>query len=166
MREYEQLELDTRSDFQKAIEQLAQDAVQEAHNMVKTSCESSSEAIMPGFVKNRYEAYGIAAEQLIRVGLAAKMVKKDVDGLLETLTDTRKSAVEATSDIYNSTTAAAGILIQAAAIMKRTMDNLYLEESAFTPKHTPLEDLMGGQDFQETEPVDAESAEENEMEEE
>lgn len=165
-REYEQMELDTRSDFQRAIEELATDAVDEAHKLVKISCENSSEAIMPSLVRNRYEAYGIAAEQMIRVSLATKMVKKDVDGLLETLTDTRRSAVEATSSIYNSATAAAGILIQAAAIIKKTMDSLYLEESAFSPKPTPLEEYLDGQDFQEAEPTDAESDTENEMEDE
>lgn len=163
---YEQMEIDTRSDFQRAIEELAADAVSEAHKLVKVSCESSSEAIMPGRVRNRYEAYRIAAEQMIRVNLATKMVKKDVDGLLETLTDTRRSAVEATSSIYNSATAAAGILIQAAAIIKKTMDSLYLEESAFSPKPTPLEEYLDGQDFQEAEPTDAESDTENEMEDE
>ena len=33
-REYEQMELDTRSDFQRAIEELATDAVDEAHKLV------------------------------------------------------------------------------------------------------------------------------------
>ncbi len=163
---YEQMELDTRSDFQRAIAELASDAVDEAHKLVKVSVESSSEAIMPNLVRNRYEAYGIAAEQMIRVNLATKMVKKDVDGLLETLTDPNRSAVEATSSIYNSATAAAGILIQAAAIIKRTMDNLYIEESALGSRPTPIEEYLDSQDFQEAEPVDAESADENEMEEE
>lgn len=159
---YEQMELDTRSDFQRAMEELATEAVDEAHKLVKVSCESSKEAIMPGTVRNRYEAYGIAAEQMIRVSLATKMVKKDVDGLLETLTDMNRSAVEATSSIYNSATAAAGILMQMAAIIKRTMDNLYLEESAFTPTPTPLEEYMDSQDFQEAETTENE----NEMEDE
>lgn len=162
---YEQMEIDTRSDFQRAIEELAADAVSEAHKLVKVSCESSSEAIMPGRVRNRYEAYGIAAEQMIRVSIATKAIKKDVDGLLETLTDPNRSAVEATSSIYNSATAAAGVLIQAAAIIERTMDNLYLEESAFSQRPTPIEEYLDNQDFQEAEPVDAESADENETEE-
>lgn len=166
MERYEQMELDTRSDFQRAITELATDAVDNAHDLVKVSVESSSEAIMPNRVRNRYEAYGIAAEQMIRVSLATKMVKKDVDGLLETLTNPNASAVEATSSIYNSATAAAGTLIQAAAIIKRTMDNLYMEESSFNARPTPLEEYMDNQDFQEAEPVDAESAEENEMEDE
>ena len=84
----------------------------------------------------------------------------------ETLTDPNRSAVEATSSIYNSATAAAGILIQAAAIIKRTMDNLYIEESALGSRPTPIEEYLDSQDFQEAEPVDAESADENEMEEE
>lgn len=161
---YEQMELDTRSDFQRAMEELAAEAVDEAHKLVKVSCESSSESIMPGAVRNRYEAYGIAAEQMIRVSLATKMVKKDVDGLLETLTAPNRSAVEATSSIYNSATAAAGTLMQMAAIIKRTMENLYLGESAFTPTPTPLEEYMDSQDqdFQEAEPTENE----NEMEDE
>lgn len=154
MEKYEQMELDTRSDFQRAIAALTSDAVDEAWKLVGASCTSSSEPIAPSPVRNRYEAYGIAAEQIGRITTATNLIKKDVNGLLETLTDTSRSAVEATSSIYTSMTVAAGVLIQAAAIIKRAMDSLYLEESDIGP--SPLEEWAeSNQDFQEAEPDDA-----------
>ncbi len=159
--EYEQLELDTRSDLEKALSALTVEAVEEALTLIQRNCDTSADNIMPQIVRNRYEAYGVAAEQTVNVDAATKTIKKDVQELLVALSDPNKSAVEATGIIYNSTVIAAEKLIQAAAIMKRTMSHLYTEECADRP--LPLEERAAAQeeDYQETDTPKAELFEEN-----
>ena len=53
--EYEQLELDTRRQLDKAIAQLTEDTVKTAGEMI-TACGEA-----PTAVRNRHEAFGIAA---------------------------------------------------------------------------------------------------------
>lgn len=146
-----QLEIDTRSDFQREIDRLIDTAVQGAYTLVKMSCETATEKIMPYVVHNRHEAYGVAAEQLVKIDFAAKTIKKDVGQLLDTLADPQKSALEATSSIYNTLIAAAAITVQAAAIIKRTTDNLYVEEAEIQAP-TPLEELSV-KDFEDAETI-------------
>ncbi len=152
--EYEQMELDTRSDLEKALSDLTIEAVEDALALINKNCDTSSDNLMPQTVRNRYEAYGVAAEQTTSIDAATKSIKKDVQGLLDTLPDPNKSAVEATGSIYNSTVIAAEKLIQAAAIMKRTMSHLYTEECADRP--TPLEEWAAANEeyYQQTEPLD------------
>ena len=105
-------------------------------------------------VRNRHEAYGIAAEQYSRIAKAVSAIKADTATLLGTLADPNFPAVEATSSIVNSTTAAATVLIWAAAEMRRTLDNLYMAEMEGSDQPTPLEELAGAPNFQEAEAVD------------
>lgn len=59
--EYEQLELDTRRQLDKAIAQLTEDTVKTAGEMI-TACGEA-----PTAVRNRHEAFGIAAERLAKI---------------------------------------------------------------------------------------------------
>ncbi len=158
--EYEQMELDTRSDLEKALADLTTESVEDALTLIQKNCDTSSDNLMPRTVRNRYEAYGVAAEQTVGIDTAVKNIKKDVQGLLDTLPDPNRSAVEATGSIFNSIVAAAEKLIQAAAIMKRTMNHLYTVE---LDKPTPLDEwAASNQDYQETEPLDADESEDEE----
>ena len=153
MREYEQMELDTRKELTKAVASLTVDTIGTVQDMVLRCGEA------PAAVRNRHEAYGIAAEHLAKVTGIVKSIKNDVGTLLGTLSDPNYPAVEATSSIVNSTTEAAAILLIAAAEMKRTLDNLYLAESQGTER-TPMDDYMDGTgDFEEAEPTEADEAE-------
>lgn len=141
--EYEQLELDTRSNLNKALRTVTNDAIATAQEMIlenqrQTALENQT--VMP-FVRNRHEAFGIAAEQLDKISAAIKPIKNDIAGLLRTLPDSNFSAVEATSAIVNSASEAAFVLICAAAEMKRTLDNLYTVELSEAPP--PLEVFAG-----------------------
>ena len=158
--EYEQLEIDTRSELEKALFDLTAESVEDALTLIQKNCDTSSDNLMPQTIINRYEAYGVAAEQTAGIDTAVKTIKKDVQGLLDTLPDPNKSAVEATGSIFNSIVAAAGKLIQAAAIMKRTMNHLYTVE---LDRPTPLDEWAANdQDYQETEPLDADESEDEE----
>lgn len=64
--EYEQLELDTRRQLDKAIAQLTEDTVKTAGEMI-TACGEA-----PTAVRNRHEAFGIAAERLAKIKKAVK----------------------------------------------------------------------------------------------
>ena len=146
--EYEQMELDTRKALDIAIYKVAEDAGATAREMVEAS------QVAPSMVRNRHEAYGIAAEQYARIAKAVSSIKGDTATLLGTLADPNFPAVEATSSIVNSTTAAATVLIWAAAEMRRTLDHLYMAEMEGSDQPTPLEELAGAPNFQEAEAVD------------
>ena len=147
MREYEQMELDTRKELTKAVGSLTVDTIGTVQDMIRRCGEA------PAPVRNRHEAYGIAAEHLAKITDKAKAIKNDVGTLLGTLPDPNYPAVEATSSIVNSVTEAAATLLIAAAEMKRTLDNLYLAESR--EDRTPMEDFIDHTgDFEEAEPAD------------
>lgn len=135
--DYEQMELDTRRELDKAITELADDAVRTVQHMILNCGEA------PQPVHNRHEAYGIAAEQLANISGAIKAIKNDTGTLLGTLGDPNYPAVEATSSIVNSTAHAAFVLLRAAAEMRRTLDNLYMAENR-TAESTPMDDYMEG----------------------
>lgn len=153
MREdYEQMDLDTRKELTRAVTNLTGETIATVRQMISNCGEA------PSAVRNRHEAYGIAAEHLANVTGIVKSIKNDVGTLLGTLSDPNYPAVEATSSIVNSTTEAAAILLIAAAEMKRTLDNLYLAESR--EDRTPMEDYMSGTgDFEEAAPAEAAEAE-------
>ena len=151
--EYEQMELDTRSELTRAVAQLTTETIGTVRDMILRCGEA------PAAVRNRHEAYGIAAEHYAKIAAADKAIKSDCATMLGTLSDPNFPAVEATSSIVNSTTEAAAILLIAAAEMKRTLDNLYLAETR-EPEPTPMEDYINGTgDFEEAEPAMADEAE-------
>ena len=81
----------------------------------------------------------------------ALALKAGVITLLGTLSDPNYNAIDATSSIVNSITDATGVLIRAAAEMKRTLDDLYTAEMNASPGKTPMEALADGDGFQEAE---------------
>lgn len=154
--EYEQLELDTRPALLKAITAVTTDTVETAHEMtVRHNVAAAEEGQhVPGPVRNRHEAYGIAAEQMGKINSAVKAISDDTKKLLGILSDPNRTAVEAVSDIHNSTLAAAVVLVTAAATMERTMQDLYTAET-YDPSPTPMELLAeGGDAFQEAESLE------------
>ena len=151
MREdYEQMALDTRKDLERAVERVTADAI----GIIREMAEDCGER--PGMVRNRHEAYGIAAEQLAAITRAVKAIKDDTGTLLGTLADPNFPALVATSSIVNSTSEAACIILTAAAQMKRTLDNLYMAENAGDDDPTPMEQWVESAAFQEAATNDAE----------
>lgn len=150
---YEQMELDTRTEFVRATEGLAKEAVATVQGMV-ARCQEYSHSP----VRNRHEAYGIAAEQLCRIVAAEKIIKRDVETLLGTLGNPNADALDAVASIVNSATAAVTVQMVAAAEMKRAMEDLYsVEAGTGDNAPTPLEELAAGADFEEA-PADEDAA--------
>lgn len=160
---YEQMELDTRPLLQAAIEDLTESAITSTSQLIKEHHRQVAQETMtaPPYVRNRHEAYGIAAEHLAQITGAVKSIKDDTGSLLGTLADPNFNAIDATSSIVNSTVHAAYVLLVAAAEMRRTLDNLYTVENTGRDETTPLEELAEAA-FQEAKPADTG---ENEMEE-
>ena len=152
---YEQMELDTRPLLQAAIEDLTQSAITNTGQLIKEHHRQVAQETMtaPPYVRNRHEAYGIAAEQLAKITGAVKSIKDDTGALLGTLADPNFNAIDATSSIVNSTTKATYVLLVATAEMKRTLNNLYTAETTGRDEATPLEELAEAA-FEEAEPAD------------
>ena len=153
--DYEQMELDTRPKLVAALQELTEGAIKEAQDMIQESRRqiATENGTTPATVRNRHEAYGIAAAQYARIAKAVSAIKNDTATLLNALPDPNYNAVDATSSIVNSTAAAATVLLHAAAEMKRTLSDLYTAEYS-EPASTPLEDLAAGAEFQDADPVD------------
>ena len=161
--DYEQMVLDTRPDLELAIEAVAGDAITTALALLERHYEIANQrgGSYTGPVRNRHEAYGIAAEQHSRILKSVNTIKGGVSTLLGTLADPNYNAIDATSSIVNSITDATGVLIRAAAEMKRTLDDLYAAEIEAGP--TPMEEWAEGAEFQDAESIGPDN---NEMEDE
>ncbi len=153
--EYEQMELDTRPALLRAITAVTREAVDTARELTIKHNETAAEngQYIPGPVRNRHEAYGIAAEQMGKINSAVKAISDDTKRLLATLSDPNRTAVEAVSDINNSALEAAVVLITASAVMEQTMQDLYRAET-FEDDPTPMEELAASEAFQEAESLD------------
>ena len=150
--EYEQIELDTRKQLDKAIIRVAEDAIKDAGDMIRECGEA------PADVRNRHEAYGIAAEHLAHINKTVKAIQSDTVTLLGTLSDTNYPAIEAVSSICNSALTATATLIKATAEMQRTLRNLYAADNTTNSEPTPMDELAEAAMFQNAEPADAEEA--------
>lgn len=163
--DYEQMELDTRPKLITALQELTDGTIKEAQDMILESRRqiAAENGTTPATVRNRHEAYGIAAEQYTRIAKAVSAIKNDTATLLNALPDPNYNAVDATSSIVNSTAEAAMVLTYAAAEMKQTLNDLYTAEYS-EPASTPLEDLAAGAEFQDAASVDPEADGETEKE--
>ena len=109
----------------------------------------------PSDVRNRHEAYGIAAENFCQVNASVKKIRGDMNLLLTTLGDPNRPALEAVGALLNSTTLAAMDVITMAAEMKKAMTDLYAVEQS---ESTPLEELAednGCEEAEDLEDMDA-----------
>ena len=70
---YEQMELDTRKDVEVMAASVTSDAIDTIGELAMQCAEK------PTFVRNRHEAYGIAAEHLAKITERAKAIKSAED---------------------------------------------------------------------------------------
>ena len=143
---YEQLHLDTRSELEVAITDAANDAIREIRQMIAGCPEAKST------VRNRHEAYGVAAENYARIADLTKQLKNDCADLLTALPDPNFNAVEPASVIANDTAKLAMFAMQAAATLSLTLDSLYLCENE--NRQPSLEDTTtSAETFSDAEPI-------------
>lgn len=127
---YQQTEMDLRTNLQQDVDCRVASVIDDTYDMLKD--------YNPPAVRNRHEAYGIAADNFTRISAKVKSVRNDMDTLLSTLANPNYPAVE----------------------MKRIMNDLYeAERKDDTP--TPLEQAAAENDgFEEAEPADVEADDE------
>lgn len=85
--DYEQMELDTRPKLVAALQELTDGTIREAQDMILESRRqiAAENGTTPATVRNRHEAYGIAAEQYTRIAKAVSAIKNDTATLLNAL---------------------------------------------------------------------------------
>ena len=140
MQDYEQLELDTRSELAQKIAALAVETTDTITRMI-ARCR---EAHPP--VRNRHEAYGVAAQHVSGIQAHVKSMKNDLGTLLGTLADPNFPAVEACSSLRNDIATLAAAALTASAEMDRVLQALYRFENSDDP--TPIE-ALSEDDFEE-----------------
>lgn len=148
-KEYSQMEIDTRSALEVATDVVVVGAIDEVLSAIDKNCEASNDNIMPREIRNRYEAYGVAAEQLDEINSSVKKIKEAVSGLLSMLGNNNLSAVDAAGNVYEAIGAAAALLVKSAAITKRVTNHLYNAETNQLTEATPLES-WADDEYQET----------------
>lgn len=122
MAQYEQTEMDLRSQLAQRLAEIAARATSDAQNAVTGT--------QPSFVRSRHEAYGIAAEHYGKAAASLKDAKDSMAKLLATPSNPAASAVEAVSSLCSSSETLAMDAILMAAEMRRVLDNLYVTEEA------------------------------------
>lgn len=144
--------MDLRTNLQQDVDCRVASVIDDTYDMLKD--------YNPPAVRNRHEAYGIAADNFTRISAKVKSVRNDMDTLLSTLANPNYPAVEAVSSLHNRVSELISLSIVMAAEMKRTMNDLYeAERKDDTP--TPLEQAVAENDgFEEAEPADAEADDE------
>ena len=92
-RNYQQTEMDLRTNLQQDVDCRVASVIDDTYDMLKD--------YNPPAVRNRHEAYGIAADNFTRISAKVKSVRNDMDTLLRTLANPNYPAVEAVSSLHN-----------------------------------------------------------------
>ena len=141
MQDYEQMELDTRSELTQEIAKLAIKTTDTITHMIAMCRESHPP------VRNRHEAYGVAAQWVVGIQAHIKAMKNDLGTLLGTLSDPNFPAVEACSSLRNDIATLAAAALTASAEMERVILALYRYEN-LDDGVTPME-ALAEDDFEE-----------------
>lgn len=112
---YQQTEMDLRTNLQQDVDCRVASVIDDTYDMLKD--------YNPPAVRNRHEAYGIAADNFTRISAKVKSVRNDMDTLLSTLANPNYPAVEAVSSLHNRVSELISL-----SKMKRTMNDLYEAE--------------------------------------
>lgn len=124
MENTEQLQLDTRSGLEVAIQSVGYAAIKDIKRMIIGCPEVKSTA------KNRHEAYGVAADYFCQIEKLHKELKNDLGSLLATLSDPKYNAVEAMAAISNDTAKLALMVMTAAATNALVLDDLFNNDNS------------------------------------
>lgn len=91
--EYEQLQLDTRTNLEKEVANLAWKTIRQVEQML-ILCEQPRTV-----ARERHTAYGVAAQHVARINGRNKIIRKALDGLLFTLEATATNAAMKADDL-------------------------------------------------------------------
>lgn len=141
-----QLEFDLRLDYERNLKDNLITVTKFAGEQMKQNLEDEGRPLKA--VESKQEAYGIAAQQFVKVCAKEKALKGQMDDFLKLL-DADGEATQVAGTIYNAAMELAQESILMAAQASRILADLY-----YTEPRTPLEEYMEA-----TENEDAENEE-------
>ena len=154
MSEYEQMEMDLRTDNQRIFMQRVSEAIELRKEQLDEEMAS---------ITNRHQGYGLAAQSWAAVGAAIKTCGNDMKDFLKILPSDDGRAVDVSTALADDLSKLAITVISAAASASRISAELYSQYSMTQPEKTPVEEYLeanGEDEEDETETEDA--AEESE----
>lgn len=129
-----QMELDLRLDYERNLKDNLNTVARFAGEQMRQNLEEEGRPLKT--VESKQEAYGIAAQQYVKVGAKTKMLKGEMDDFLKLL-DADGEATQVAGTIYNAAMELAQESILMAAQASRILADLY-----YTEPRTPMEDYL------------------------
>lgn len=137
-----QMELDLRLDYERNLKDNLNTVARFAGQQMRQDMEETGRPLK--MVESTQEAYGIAAQQYVKVGVKTKMLKGGMDDFLKLL-DADGEVTQVAGTIYNAAMELAQESILMAAQASRILADLYYRE----PK-TPIEEYLDVEDAEDT----------------
>jgi predicted metal-dependent hydrolase len=138
-----QLEFDLRLDYERSLKDNLIAVTKFAGEQMKQNLEDEGRPLKA--VESKQEAYGIAAQQFVKVCTKEKALKGQMDDFLKLL-DADGEATQVAGTIYNAAMELAQESILMAAQASRILADLY-----YTEPRTPLEEYMEAEGTEDTE---------------
>lgn len=138
-----QLEFDLRLDYERSLKDNLIAVTKFAGERMKQNLEDEGRPLKA--VESKQEAYGIAAQQFVKVCTKEKALKGQMDDFLKLL-DADGEATQVAGTIYNAAMELAQESILMAAQASRILADLY-----YTEPRTPLEEYMEAEENENTE---------------
>lgn len=129
-----QMELDLRLDYERNLKDNLNTVARFAGEQMRQNLEEEGRPLKT--VESKQEAYGIAAQQYVKVSTKAKMLKGEMDDFLKLL-DADGEATQVAGTIYNAAMELAQESILMAAQASRILADLY-----YTEPRTPMEEYL------------------------
>lgn len=133
-----QLELDLRLDYERSLKENLIAVTKFAGDQMRRDLQDNGRPLKN--VESKQEAYGIAAQQYVKVVAKEKALKGQMDDFLKLL-DADGEATQVAGTIYNAAMELAQESILMAAQAYRILADLYCAEP-----RTPLEEYMDAED--------------------
>lgn len=138
-----QLEFDLRLDYERSLKDNLIAVTKFAGEQMKQNLEDEGRPLKA--VESKQEAYGIAAQQFVKVCTKEKALKGQMDDFLKLL-DADGEATQVAGTIYNAAMELAQESILMAAQASQILADLY-----YTEPRTPLEEYMEAEENENTE---------------
>ena len=138
-----QMELDLHLDYERNLKDNLNTVARFAGEQMRQNMEEEGRPLKT--VESKQEAYGIAAQQYVKVGVKTKMLKGGMDDFLKLL-DADGEVTQVAGTIYNASMELAQESILMAAQASRILADLYYAEP-----RTPMEEYLEAADTEEQE---------------
>ena len=129
-----QIEFDLRLDYERNLKDNLNTSSRFAGEQMRQNLEEEGRPLKT--VESKQEAYGIAAQQFVKVTAKSKMLKGEMDDFLKLL-DADGEATQVAGTIYNAAMELAQESILMAAQAARILADLY-----YTEPRTPMEEFL------------------------